>query len=230
MARGIIYVMTTAVPGLVKIGKTGIDNFKDRMYQLERNGYFNVTALKREFAIEVDDYDEKESMLDDIFSRSRVPNSELFALDVDLVVQLLSSFEGKQVYPVAETKEQVFEHATEDRRSKPGVGEVPDGRYRMTRKVKKTGRQVSGSMDVIGGTYVIRAGTSVSEVEGAGLSRGIKQQRDAFIGPDGVVTEDVSFRSPSGAGSFVLGASCDGWVTWRNEAGQTIDIYRTSED
>ncbi|MBQ9317145.1 MAG: DUF4357 domain-containing protein [Atopobiaceae bacterium] len=230
MARGIIYVMTTAVPGLVKIGKTGTDNFRDRMYQLERNGYFNVTALKREFAIEVDDYDEKEAMLDDIFSRSRVPNSELFALDVDLVVQLLSSFEGKQVYPVAETKEQVFEHATEDRRANPGSGDVPDGTYRMSRKIKKTGRVLNASMDVVGGSYVIRAGTRVSEIEGAGLSSGIKQQRDAFVGPDGVVTEDVTFRSPSGAGSFVLGASCDGWVTWRNGSGQAIDVYRTSED
>ena len=77
---------------------------------------------------------------------------------------------------------------------------------------------------------MIRAGAKVSETEGAGLSRGIKQQRDAFVGPDGIVTEDVAFRSPSGARSFVLGASCDGWVTWRNEAGQTIDVYRTSED
>lgn len=54
MAKGVIYVMTTVVPGLVKIGKTGTDNFEKRMYQLERNGYFNVVGLKREFAIEVD--------------------------------------------------------------------------------------------------------------------------------------------------------------------------------
>lgn len=230
MARGIIYVMTTAVPGLVKIGKTGIDNFKDRMYQLERNGYFNVTALKREFAIEVDDYDEKEAMLDDIFSRSRVPNSELFALDIDLVVQLLSSFEGRQVYPIAATKEQVFEHATEDRRANPESGVVPDGTYNMSRKNKRTGKLVNATMDVVGGVYIIRAGCNVSETEGAGLSRGIKQQRDMFVGPDGVVTEDVMFRSPSGAGSFVLGASCDGWVNWKNQSGQTIDVYRKSED
>lgn len=59
MARGILYVMSTAVPGLVKIGKT--DNFEKRMYTLERNGYANVTALKQEFAIEVDDYDKKEA-------------------------------------------------------------------------------------------------------------------------------------------------------------------------
>lgn len=66
MAKGIIYVMTTVVPGLIKLGKTGRDNFGSRMYQLERNGYANVTGLKRRFAIEVDDYDEKEKLLDEI--------------------------------------------------------------------------------------------------------------------------------------------------------------------
>ncbi len=39
------------------------------MYNLERHGYNNVVGLKREFAIEVDDYDEKEKLLDDIFSK-----------------------------------------------------------------------------------------------------------------------------------------------------------------
>ena len=38
MARGIIYCMTTIVSGLVKIGKTGTDNFRERMYHLEHNG------------------------------------------------------------------------------------------------------------------------------------------------------------------------------------------------
>ena len=32
MAIGIIYIMSTVVPGLIKIGKTGIDNFERRMY------------------------------------------------------------------------------------------------------------------------------------------------------------------------------------------------------
>lgn len=99
MAKGIIYVMATVVPELIEIGKTGTENFEQRMYQLERNGYFNVVGLKRKFAIEVEDYDTKEVLLDEIFNKSQVPNSELFALDADLVVQLLSSFEGRQVYP-----------------------------------------------------------------------------------------------------------------------------------
>lgn len=77
MAKGIIYIMTTAVPGLIKIGKTGLDNFEQRMYQLERDGYSNVTALKRRFAIKVEDYDDKEKLIDDIFSKSKVHNTEL---------------------------------------------------------------------------------------------------------------------------------------------------------
>ena len=36
MAKGIIYCMTTIVPGLVKIGKTGSENFEQRMYNLDR--------------------------------------------------------------------------------------------------------------------------------------------------------------------------------------------------
>lgn len=58
MTKGIIYAMTTVVPGLIKIGKTGCNNFEQRMYHLERNGYFNVVGLQRRFAIEVEDYDE----------------------------------------------------------------------------------------------------------------------------------------------------------------------------
>lgn len=58
--------MSTAVAGLVKIGKTGSSNYAERMRFLEGNGYANVTGLKREFAIEVEDYDAKETLIDDL--------------------------------------------------------------------------------------------------------------------------------------------------------------------
>ena len=38
MSKGIIYIMTTAVSGLIKIGKTGSANFEQRMYNLEHDG------------------------------------------------------------------------------------------------------------------------------------------------------------------------------------------------
>ena len=113
MARGILYVMSTVVDGLVKIGKTGTDNFNSRMRQLENNGYYNVVGLKRRFAIEVDDYDEKESLLHTIFERSQVGKSELFSLDIEIVVQLLSSFDGVVVYPKKASKDEIFDEAVE---------------------------------------------------------------------------------------------------------------------
>jgi hypothetical protein len=101
--------MTTAVSGLIKIGKAGIDNYNERMRNLEANGYYNVSALKRFFAIELEDYADKEALLHEIFEKHRVAQSELFALDQDLVKQLLLSFEGKIVYPKESNKEKDFE-------------------------------------------------------------------------------------------------------------------------
>ena len=98
-SRGIIYVMTTAVSGLIKIGQTGSNNYKERMRNLEANGYYNVAGLKQYFAIEVEDYSEKESLLHEIFAKHRVGESELFALDFNLIKQLLLSFEGKIIFP-----------------------------------------------------------------------------------------------------------------------------------
>ena len=231
MTKGIIYAMTTVVPGLIKIGKTQSGQFEHRMYHLEHNGYSNVVGLKRRFAIEVEGYDDKEKLLDDIFSKSRVPNTELFALDIDLVIQLLSSFEGDQIYPKEETKAEVFEEASRERAEKRDAEAVPDGTYHMNRKLKKDGNVAwEASMDVEEGTFIIRKGQRASLVEGAGLQEGIREARLANLDEDGIVMDDVTFNSPSSAGCFITGASCNGWTTWKNKKGQLIDIYRSKED
>lgn len=59
MNKGIMYVMSTVVDGLIKVGITKTENYEQRMYILEHNGYCNVTGLKRQFAIEVDEYAKK---------------------------------------------------------------------------------------------------------------------------------------------------------------------------
>ena len=110
MSEGILYLMESAVSGLIKIGRT--ENFEKRMALLENNGYYNVSGLKRAFAIKVDNYEEKEAMLHNIFSKSQIGNSELFSLDIDLAKQLLSTFEGEIVYP-KEDKEDIFIKATD---------------------------------------------------------------------------------------------------------------------
>lgn len=114
--KGIIYIMTTAVSGLIKIGQTGTNNYQERMRNLEANGYYNVTGLKRFFAIELEDYTEKETLLNDIFNKHRVGESELFALDQELIRQLLLSFKGKVIYPENIDQEKEFDHVSEIRK------------------------------------------------------------------------------------------------------------------
>lgn len=77
--------MTTAVSGLIKIGKTKTEQFQKRMRFLEANGDYNVSGLKRCFAIELDNYSDKELLLHEIFGKHQVAESELFALDVGLI-------------------------------------------------------------------------------------------------------------------------------------------------
>ena len=113
--KGIIYIMTTAVSGLIKIGQTGTGNYQERMRNLEANGYYNVSGLKRFFAMELEDYNDKEKLLNEIFSKHQVGDSELFALDYDLVRQLLLSFEGKIIYPKDVNKEKEFDEVSKAR-------------------------------------------------------------------------------------------------------------------
>ena len=221
IAIGIIYIMSTVVPGLIKIGKTGIDNFERRMYNLERHGYNNVVGLKREFAIEVNDYDEKEKLLDDIFSKSRVLNSELFALDLDLVIQLLSSFEGRQVYPVDRTKETTFDEATKARAVKVDWEKVPDGYYYLNETRKGFG-VVTATMKVEDGMFTVLKGSICAPTK----SEWMPDARKSALIENDTLLEDVSCNSPSTAGWVVLGNANNGWTVWKNESGDSIDIYR----
>jgi len=107
--------MTTAVSGLIKIGKTQTKRFQERMRYLESNGYYNVVGLRRAFAIEVDDYDDKEKLIHEVFSKHRVADSELFALDLDLAKQLLLAFEGKVIFPEDIDKEKQFDSISKAR-------------------------------------------------------------------------------------------------------------------
>jgi len=223
MAKGIIYVMTTVVPGLIKIGKTGTANFEQRMYQLERNGYSNVVGLKRYFAIEVDDYDEKEILLDSIFSKSRLENTELFALDVELAVSLLSSFEGKQIYPdpVEKSKDEVFEEASDKR----GIMLIPDGLYYLDRKIKKwDNRHVMGTMKVERGILTVLKGSTVCPIKGAGdYAESIHNL--ASVEND-ILMEDIAVNSPSAAAAILLYTNANGWTAWKTKDGKPINAFR----
>lgn len=99
MNTGIVYIMTTVTPHLIKIGIAEEKQYQERMRFLESNGYRQINGLKRYFAIKVSDYKAKEKLLQDVFSLQRLGDTELFALDPELARRLLTAFDGTIVYP-----------------------------------------------------------------------------------------------------------------------------------
>lgn len=81
-------------------------------------------------------------------------------------------------------------------------------------------------MTVEDGVFIIKRGQMVSPTETSGVSSGIVKLRNETIDVDGIVQVDVEFTSPSAAGDYVFGTSCNGWATWKNKHGEYIDKYR----
>ena len=223
MSRGIIYVCSTAVEGLIKIGRT--NDFQKRMKLLEDNGYRNVTGLKRQFAIEVDNHEEIEQLLDDLFAKSRVGNTELFSLDLNKIIQLLSSFAGKQVYPTNETKQEVFNNATEIIHSKM----IPDGEYFLSRKIKEINQIVKAQMVVENGKFILKKGSNIAPYKEYKTPSWISARKDMRLDNDRILLKDVECSSPSMAAALVVGQSANGWTSWKNTNNQLINIYRQND-
>ena len=225
MSRGILYVMTTGITGLVKIGRTKTDRFLDRMYTLERHGYCQATGLRRKFAIEVDDYEKKETLLHEVFEKSRVADTELFALDVNIVVQLLSSFDGTVVYPQAESKKQIFDDALNAANSKL----IPNGTYIMRRKKVADDKIVVATAIVENGCWTLLRGSDLGVTDdGKGSQKRYAMRASMSISESGLLFDDVNLGncSPSFAASVAANQSLNGWELWENSNGETIDIYR----
>ncbi len=217
--------MTSVVPGLIKIGKTGSSNFEQRMYNLEHDGYRNVTGLKRAFAIEVDDYDDKEAMLHTIFEKSRVSDTELFALDVNIATQLLASFDGTVVFPKTESKSDIFDTATDNGKGKL----IPNGTYTFDRKKQSDNKNIHATAVINNGRWTLLKGSILGIAEDVGVSQKAKAVRASLpLDKNGKLLEDVELGecSPSHAGTVVMNQSNNGWADWKNEKGQPVDIYR----
>ncbi len=219
MSKGIIYVCSTNVDGLLKIGRT--KDFDERMRKLESDGYANANCLKREFAIEVDNHEEVEELLHTIFAHCRAGKAELFAVDLNIVKQLLTSLQGRKIYPKNETKQEVFEAATEIVQSRT----IPDGLYSYETRVRELEEKLYAKMKIEDGKFKLLAGSSIATYKQLNSPSWVALRKKIKV-KDGVLVEDVECSSPSMAASFVAGHPKNGWTSWKNVNNEYIDIYR----
>lgn len=105
---------------------------------------------------------------------------------------------------------------------------IPDGVYYMDRKLKRNDNQpVDAKMRVENSKFILCIGSKISASIGSGCPESILELRkNTDYVENGILKKEVAFDSPSSAGCFVIGASCNGWVNWKTKDGIHIDIYR----
>lgn len=104
---------------------------------------------------------------------------------------------------------------------------IPNGTYHLCRKIKRIGnKSVSATMKVFDGTFIVMKGSEICLVEGVGMWDAVVEKRNNAIIENGILQEDVAFDSPSGAGAFVIGSTCNGWSNWKCEDGSNLKKFR----
>ena len=96
---GIVYLLTNeAMPGLVKIGKTGADDPQVRMDQLYNTSV--PVPYECALAMKVDDQDAVEKALHTAFGPDRInPKREFFKIDTEQARAVLNVIAGEDVTP-----------------------------------------------------------------------------------------------------------------------------------
>ena len=84
--------------------------------------------------------------------------------------------------------------------------------------------------------FVILAGSLIRKVQTPSAPPFVTRLKENLLGSGKLIavndksyklTENQLFKTPSGASALVSGRSTNGWIEWKNEAGQTLDsIYR----
>ena len=150
---------------------------------------------------------------------------ESFSKIFSLLIQLLSSFEGKIVYPPQENKSSIFEKATEAIESLL----IPNGIYTLSVKPRGVNVQVQATMSVKDGKMIVHKDSTLGDLKNISVASW-KALRESLKTVNHKTIEDFEVTSPSMAAAIVLGYNSNGWTVWKNANGETIDIYRSHID
>lgn len=79
--------------------------------------------------------------------------------------------------------------------------------------------------------FVVLRGSHIETIDSNSSPPAIKDSRKkAPIDQNGILQEDILFRSPSYAAAFVIGGHANGLTEWKTEDGKTLKEREISED
>ncbi|MBA8981957.1 hypothetical protein FHU25_001000 [Clostridium saccharobutylicum] len=93
----------------------------------------------------------------------------------------------------------------------------------MKRKSRKSGHIIEASCKQTNEGFVVMAGSHIETIDSESIPSAIKKTRETSkIDANGILQENVLFRSPSYAAAFVIGGHANGLIEWKSADGKTL--------
>lgn len=101
----------------------------------------------------------------------------------------------------------------------------------LKRNSRKSGKIIEASCKRTNEGFVVLQGSHIETIDSESIPPGIKKRRQkAKIDENGILQENILFRSPSYAAAFVIGGHVNGLTQWKTKDGRTLKEIENSED
>lgn len=101
----------------------------------------------------------------------------------------------------------------------------------LKRKSRKSSKIIEASCKRTNEGFVVLLGSHIETIDSESIPPSIKERRQkAKIDENGILQENILFRSPSYAAAFVIGGHVNGLTQWKTKDGRTLKEIENSED
>lgn len=101
----------------------------------------------------------------------------------------------------------------------------------MKRKSRKSGQVIEASCKQTNEGFVVLQGSHIETIDSESIPpRIVERRQKAKIDENGILQENILFRSPSYAAAFVIGGHVNGLVEWKTRDGVSLKEIESSEE
>ena len=100
----------------------------------------------------------------------------------------------------------------------------------MRRKSRKSGQVIEANCKRTNEGFVVLQGSHIETIDSESIPPGIKERRQKAKIENGILQEDILFRSPSYAAAFVIGGHVNGLTEWKTKDGVSLKELESREE
>jgi hypothetical protein len=100
---------------------------------------------------------------------------------------------------------------------------MPELKLFLTRKSRKSGQTITAQCKRTNEGFVLLKGSQIETIDSESIPLSIKEKRRAgFFDAQGILQQDLLFKSPSYAAAFVVGGHINGLAEWKTAEGKPL--------